>query len=68
MTIFVGYDDAGDHDRCDDDAGDDAVDDDDDKDGDGDDDDGGDDLQWRDYARSIVILLQGNPWCWQGLD
>ena len=59
--------DAGDNDGCNDDA---VYDDDGgyDDDEDGDDDDGGDDLQWRDYARSIVILLQGNPWCWQGLD
>ena len=25
-------------------------------------------LRWADYAGSIVILLQGDPWHWQGLD
>ena len=49
-----GY--GGDYDGCDDD---------DDED---DDEDGGEDLRWADYAASIVILLQGDPWHWQGLD
>ena len=40
----------------------------DDNDDEGDDEDGGEDLRWADYAGSIVILLQGDPWHWQGLD
>ena len=52
--IDGGY--GGDYDGCDDD------------DNEGDDEDGGEDLRWADYAGSIVILLQGDPWHWQGLD